>query len=293
MNAEKVRINIWLTQVFGTANPKIHKVIGHYGSAEKAYEAILSGDSSMLDKTEAERMKYASPDKIDRILEYFEKNSVSCCCLGDSDYPKLLTEIYDPPVVFFYRGDLSCLDALCLTFVGTREPSKYILKLCSRITRDIGKLGVTFVSGMAHGVDECVHTCSVLNKYKTVGVLACGIDVDYPYGSGQLREKMLYYGGAYMTELLPNVRPAREYFDPRNRIMAGLSRGTAVFQAGEKSGSLITAKYALDADRDVFCVPPPDVFDPQYVGVTDLLRDGAIPVFNHNDILKEYIGIYL
>ena len=287
------RYNIWLTQVFGIASPKIHKVTEHYGDAKKAYDAINDGDHTLLTKEEQQMLGYVTMEKIDRLIDYCNKRSISICSIGSKEYPKILAEIYDPPVVLYYRGDLSCLDDLSLTFVGAREATSYIIKLCSRISRDISKLGITLVSGMAHGVDECVHMSCVNSGTKTVGVLACGIEYDYPFGSKQLREKIIMNGGAYMTELLPNIAPSREYFNPRNRILAGLTRGTAVFQAGVESGSLITASYAVEEGRDVFCVPPPDIFDPRYEGVIGFLEDGAIPIFNHDDILKEYVGLYI
>ncbi len=293
MKEKMDRYNLWLTQLFGTANPKIHKVNEFYGSPAKSYEAISGGDLSTLDKNEKQRLEYVTIDKADRWLDYCDKADISVCSLGSPEYPKLLAEIYDPPSILFYRGDLSCLDVLSLTFVGTRKPSEYIRKLCSRITRDIGRLDITIVSGMAHGVDECVHTACVNNGLRTVGVLACGIDVDYPYGSKVLREKIIMNGGAYMSEVLPNTQTTPEAFNPRNRILAGLTRGTAVFQAAMNSGSLITASYALEEGRDVFCVPPPELFSPDYDGVSGLLDDGAIPIFNHDDILKEYVGVYL
>lgn len=292
--AEKMdRYNLWLTQLFGTANPKIHKVNAYYGSPVKTYEAISAGDYSVLDKRERQRLEYVTIDKADRWLDYCDRTGISVCSLGSPEYPKLLAEIYDPPSLLYYRGDLSCLDVLSLTFVGTRHPSSYIMKLCSRICRDIGSLGITLVSGMARGVDECVHMTCVMNNFRTVGVLACGIDVDYPYGSKVLREKILMNGGAYISEVLPNTTPTPEAFNPRNRILAGLTRGTAIFQAAMNSGSLITGSYALDEGRDVFCVPPPEMFSPAYDGVCGFLDDGAIPIFNHDDILNEYRGLYI
>ncbi|MBO6230416.1 MAG: DNA-protecting protein DprA [Ruminiclostridium sp.] len=285
--------NIWLTQVFGTANPKIHKVTEKYGSPKKAYEAISDGDHSVLTKEEQQMLGYVTMDKVHRLIEYCNKRSISLCSLGSPEYPKILAEIYDPPAILYYRGDLSCFDELSLTFVGARNATNYILRLCSRITRDIGRLGITLVSGMAHGVDECVHMTCINNGLVTAGVLACGIEYDYPYGSKIMREKMVMNGGAYISELLPNVAPTKEYFNPRNRILAGLTRGTAVFQASIDSGSLITASYALDEGRDVFCVPPPTLFSPLYEGVVEFLEDGAIPIFNHDDILKEYVGLYI
>ena len=293
MKEKMDRYNIWMTQVFGTANPKIHKVNEKYGSPKKSYEAINDGDHSCLTSEEKQLLGYVTMDRVDRLIEYCNKRGILICSLGSKEYPKILAEIYDPPTVIYYRGDLSCLDDLSLTFVGARDASAYILKLCSRICRDVGKLGVTLVSGMAHGVDECVHMTCVNYGIRTVGVLACGIEYDYPYGSKTMREKMVMGGGAYMSELLPATQPSREYFNPRNRILAGLTRGTAVFQAAINSGSLITASYAVEEGRDVFCVPPPDVFNPAYEGVIGYLEDGAIPIFNHNDILKEYIGLYL
>ena len=149
-------------------------------------------------------------------------------------------------------------------------------------------MGITLVSGMARGVDSVVHNACVYEGNPTVGVLACGINYDYPYGSGELRRKIVLNGGAYITELFPEVSPSREYFRGRNRILAGLSQGTIVFQAGEKSGSLITAGYALEEGRDVFCVPPPNLLDKRYNGVIPYLEDGAIPVFNHDDIIEFY-----
>lgn len=287
------RYYIWLTQVMGTANPVIHKTVEKFGSPKSVYEAVSDGDTSMLTKEQSQLLGYVTMDRVERLIEYCRKKDISICSLGSPEYPKILAEIYDPPTVLYYRGDMSCLDDLSLTFVGARTPTPYIMKLCSRICRDIGKLDITLVSGMAHGVDECVHMSCIANKTKTAGVLACGIEYDYPYGSKAMREKMVINGGVYMSELLPNTSPTKEYFNPRNRILAGLTRGTAVFQAAINSGSLITASYAVDEGRDVFCVPPPDVFDPAYEGVIGFLEDGAIPIFNHDDILKEYVGVYL
>ncbi|MBR5090038.1 MAG: DNA-protecting protein DprA [Ruminiclostridium sp.] len=287
------RYNIWLTQVFGIANPKIHKVTAKYGSPKLAYEAIQGGDHSVLEHNERQMVGYVNIERTDSLIEYCEKQGIGICSLGSAEYPKLLAEIYDPPCVLFYRGDLSCLDDLSLTFIGSRHPTPYITNLCSRICRDVGKLGITLVSGMAIGVDQCVHRTCVANGIKTVGVLGCGIDIDYPRGSMELRERMASKGGAVISELFPGTEPTKEYFNPRNRIMAGLTRGTAIFQAAANSGTLITGSYAVDENRDVFCIPPPDIFDPVYEGVIGFLEDGAIPIFNHNDILKEYIGLYI
>lgn len=287
------KYNIWLTLIFGRANPKIHEVIRKYGSSKAAYEAVSEGDTSVLTAAEKEQISYATMDKVERLIEYCGKRGIKICSLGSRDYPKLLAEIYDPPVVFYYRGDLSCLDELTLTFIGARKATDVTLKNCAKVTYETGRVGVTLVSGMAIGTDQCVHRTCVRNGLKTVGVLGCGIDYEYPKGTFELREQMIMYGGAVISELLPREEPSKDYFNPRNRIMAGLSRGTAIFQASVMSGTLITASYAVNENRDVFCVPPPDVFDATYDGVKSLIDDGAILLFDHIDILKEYVGLYI
>ena len=141
---------------------------------------------------------------------------------------------------------------------------------------------------MAKGIDSCVHNACVQNGKPTAGVLACGIEFEYPYGSMPVRESIIEAGGVILSELFPKDGVSGQYFRVRNRILAGLSRGTAVIQAGSKSGSLITAAYAVEEGRDVFCVPPSNILDPNMNGVIGLLRDGAILLFDHEDILGQY-----
>ena len=294
MDIGNAKAAIMLTTIFGLQDHTMHRFIKQSGSAEAAFQKLLSGDEKIdlpADvRQQMKRVDYSYPDKL---LNYCEKYNISICTEKDPEYPKLLKMIYDPPAVLFYRGDLSCLDQLTLTFVGAREASDYILRLCARISRDVSSCGVTLVSGMANGVDYAVHNACVNNMAPTVGVLACGIDVDYPLGRAELKEKIIATGGAYMTEFLPGTRVDTNSFRARNRILAGLSRGTVVFQAAKISGSLMTVNYAIAENRDVFCVPPPDISSPDYVGVKELIREGAIIVFNHIDILKEYVGLYL
>lgn len=280
---------LWLVQLFQPANPKIHQVLQRYGSAEMAYREISGGDTSMLEEAQLSCLGGVTLDKAEQMEAYCAKNGIDIVTIDDEAYPALLKEIYNPPVLLFYRGSLSCLENLCITVVGARNITPYIAKLCTLVSRSLAQSGVTVVSGMARGVDFAAHSACIRAEKPTVGVLACGIDYDYPKNSGEMRKHIVVNGGAYVTELFPKANPSREYFRARNRILAGLSSGTAVFQAGAESGSLITAGYAADENRDVFCVPPPDVFDPRYCGVVSFLRDGAISIYNHDDILSRYI----
>lgn len=280
---------LWLVQLFQPANPQIHRVLRHYGSAEAAYREISGGDTSMLEDAQLRCLNDVTIEKAQRAEAYCAENSIDIVTIDDEAYPALLKEIYNPPVLLFYRGSLTCLESLCITVVGARNITPYIAKLCTHVSHSLAQAGVTVVSGMARGVDFTAHSACVRAEKPTVGVLACGIDYDYPHNSGEMRRRIVTNGGAYISELFPKANPSKEYFRARNRILAGLSSGTAVFQAGAESGALITAGYAADENRDVFCVPPPDVFDPRYCGVVSFLRDGAIPIYNHDDILIRYI----
>ena len=282
-----------LVRIFGAGNPVIHKVIEYYGGAENACAELDKGDTRFLsDKQQREMVGFVTYDKIDKVISWCEKRDIKLVNLYEREYPRMLKEIYNPPVVLFYCGDLSCLENFPLTVVGARDITPYIEKLCFRVCRDLSKNGITIVSGMAKGVDSVSHNACVYEGNPTVGVLACGINYDYPYGSASLRRKIVLNGGAYITELFPEAAPTREYFRGRNRIVAGLSKGTIVFQAGKKSGSLITAEYALEEGRDVFCVPPPNLLDSRYEGVVPYLEDGAVPIFNHDDVLEFYRNNY-
>ncbi len=287
------RLLLRIVRIFGEGNPVIHKAIEYYGSPENVCAELDKGDYRFLtDKQMRERVSSVTFDKIDKVISWCDKREIKLVNLYEEEYPQMLKEIYNPPTVLFYRGDLSCLENSPITAVGSREITPYIEKLSFRVCRDLSAGGMTIVSGMAKGVDSTAHNACVYEGNPTVGVLACGINYEYPYGSSILRRKIILNGGAYMSELFPEVAPTREYFRGRNRILAGLSKGTIVFQAGRKSGSLITADYALDEGRDVFCVPPPNLLDRRYEGVIPYLDDGAIPVFNHDDILEFYKNNY-
>lgn len=281
-----------LVQIFGAGNPDIHNMLERYGDAEKACAALDNGECGFLDEAVRKNIRYITLEKMQEVAYMCERNAVKLISIYDEEYPALLREIYNPPVLLFYRGSLNCLKSRCITAVGARKITPYISKLSYKVASDLAKRGVTIVSGMADGVDSTVMNACIDAGKPVAGVLACGIFYDYPRDGGVLRERVLSTGGIYMSELLPNASPSPDYFKARNRIMAGLSSGTAVFQAGPESGSLITAEYAVQSGRDVFCVPPPDISDVQYSAVVDFLRDGAIPLFNHDDILNFYRDNY-
>ncbi|MGN0596638.1 MAG: DNA-processing protein DprA [Ruminiclostridium sp.] len=280
---------LWLLQLMGFANPRSHIILKHYGGAENAYNAITQGDRTFIKPNEAERLNRTTLEMSEKTLSDCGKKGISVVTLEDKEYPFRLKNIYNPPILLFVKGSLAGLDdEICITGVGTRYPSEYSAKICRRICVDLSKMGVTLISGMAFGIDKIVHESAVDLGNRTVGVLACGFDVDYPKNSREFRERIEIEGGAVVSELLPQTNVNPSYFQARNRILSGLSLGTMVFQAAKGSGSLITANHAVQQGRDLFCVPPHDVFDSQYSGVIEYLRDGAIPLFNHLDVVNAY-----
>ncbi len=285
---------LWLLQLMGAANPKSLQLIQHYGSVKNAYEAIAIGkETKFLSEAEKKRLSSATLENDQRIMEECKKGGVKTVTLDDEDYPYRLQNIYNPPILLFYKGSLKGInDEVCITGVGARAATAYTAKVTRRTCMDLAKLGTVLVSGMAVGVDHLVHQSAIDAKGKTIGVLACGIGIDYPKGSIPTRERIYELGGACISELLPYTQTSKTYFHARNRILSGLSLGTMVFQAGMGSGSLITAEHALQQGRDLFCVPPHDIFDANYCGVVKYLRDGAVPLFNYLDVVNYYYSAY-
>ena len=285
---------LWLLQLMGTANPKTLQLIQHYGSVEDVYNAIsVERETKFLSPSELRRLGNATLDNSSRILEQCEKLKIKIVTLDDDDYPYRLQNIYNPPLLLFYKGNIEGLnDEICVTGVGARGATEYTAKVTSKTCRDLAKIGVILVSGMAVGVDHLVHQSALDMGARTVGVLACGHGVDYPRGSIPTRERIYELGGACISELFPTAETSRSYFQARNRILSGLSMGVMVFQASMASGSLITANYAVQQGRDLFCVPPHNVFDPDYSGVVGYLRDGAIPLFNYLDVVNCYYNSF-
>lgn len=282
---------MWLVMVFGAGNPKIWDIIKRLENPESAYNALKSESCSFLSEKELKSVKTSHLEQCAYIFESCERQGIKVICYYDEIYPKMLENIFNPPLILFAKGDLSVLDDLCITVVGTREPSQYSMVVAEKICSELAKVGIIIVSGFALGIDSVSHRSAVLNGGKTVAVLGCGIDVDYPKENTKSKPA-IEKRGLFITEFLPGTKPIPANFPKRNRILSGLSAGTLVIEASNTSGSLITAELALEQGRDLFCIPPSDIFDKRYSGVVKFLRDGAIPVFSYLDIIYEYYTVF-
>ena len=279
---------VWITQAFGTGNNRIWDIINSFDNVKNAYEALANGEYSNVTKSEELAVSHTHLLQAEELIKYCAKKEIRIISFDDEAYPKRLKEIYNPPTILFCMGDLSFIDdEVTITVVGTRHPSPYSIKFAKRICDELAKVGVTLVSGFALGIDSMAHQAALKNNGRTVAVLGCGIDVDYPKENSAIK-KVIARHGAVITEFFPGTKPNGQNFPQRNRIMSGLSLGTLIIEAGPQSGALITADLALQQGRDVFCVPPADLFEPRYSGVIRLIREGAIPTFTHTDIMYEY-----
>lgn len=203
---------------------------------------------------------------------------------NDSRYPRLLREVHDAPPFLFVRGDPGDGDELCVAVVGSRVPSVYGRGRARALCTQLARVGVTVVSGLARGIDGEAHRATLDAGGRTVAVLGCGIDVVYPPEHARLFRRIVE-NGAVLSELLPGVGPEAGHFPRRNRLLAGMTVGTVVVEAGEHSGSLITARWAADQGREVFAVPGP--IGPLSRGPHRLIRQGAKLTETAADILEE------
>lgn len=280
---------VWLVMCFGASNYRIWDVLSLCDNDPVlSYKRLKADEVQGITDNEKKSVSTTHIEQACNIVDYCSQKNISIISFEDDSYPNRLKGIYNPPSVLFCMGSLDFVDnEVCLAVVGTRHPSPYSIKFAQRICDELVKVGVVLVSGFALGIDSMAHQAALKNNERTIAVLGCGLDYPYPKENSAVK-KVIARKGAVISEYLPGSPPSGKNFPLRNRIISGLCLGTLIIEAGMKSGALITAECALQQGRDVFCVPPADLFDERYSGVIRLIRDGAIPVFNHIDILYEY-----
>ncbi|HLD50329.1 MAG TPA: DNA-processing protein DprA [bacterium] len=223
-------------------------------------------------------------------IENCAKKEIRLMALHDPDYPVFLKHIPDPPVLLYIKGAILETDQAAVAIVGSRLPSFYGLAQAKRFASELAGKGITIVSGLARGIDQAAHEGALFIPYgRTLAVLGCGLDVDYPPRrdgmSGKITER-----GAVISEYALGTPPRADNFPRRNRIISGLSLGVLVVEARQRSGSLITAHEALEQGREVFAIPGP-VDQPTSRGAHQLLKEGAMLTENPEDILESLAGV--
>lgn len=269
------------------------RLIKHFGSPDRALEASVS-ELAKVDgigfKT-AEQIA-ATRNKFDTTaeLELARKLGVWIINLADKRYPSLLKQIYDPPPVLYIRGSLTAADNLAISMVGSRRCSLYGQEQSSQLAHFLSSAGFTICSGMARGIDTAAHQGALSAGGRTIAIQGCGLANIFPPENKKLFE-LIADSGACISELPLRYEPLSENFPPRNRIIAGLSLGTIVVEAGPNSGALITARAALENNREVMAVPG-KVDSPLSKGAHRLIKQGAKLVESVEDVMEAlgYIG---
>jgi len=224
----------------------------------------------------------------DKELEFYQKENLKVLTFKDSQYPEILKQIYNPPALLFYRGNLDALQHNALAVVGTRKISNYGRQIVPPLIQDLVKNNLSIVSGLALGIDSLAHSSTLEINGKTIAVLGSGLDKAniYPFSNRYLAQKIIEKKGILISEYPIGTLPLKHNFPARNRIISGLGLGTLVVEAGESSGALITAKYALNQNREVFAVPGP-IHSNTSIGTNNLIKQGAKPATCVEDILEE------
>jgi DNA processing protein len=245
--------------------------------------ALFEGKGTVFDDHVRSRASsFKSWRKIDEDLEELNRVGAGVVTIRDKEYPPLLKNIPDPPIVLYKKGPLET-GVNTLAVVGSRKATFEGMNLAEKIGETLSSVGITIVSGLARGVDAAAHRGALKEKGKTVAVLGCGIDICYPSENRRLFNT-IGEEGLVLTEYAPGEEPLPYHFPERNRIIAGLSKGVLVIEASQKSGSLITARLGLEYGREVMAIPG-SVFREEYKGANALIKQGAKLVENINDIL--------
>jgi DNA processing protein len=276
---------IALNSVKGLGPVRIKKLIDAFGSPENVFSyspAALAAKGLVPDACVAQMASKQLFADAQEQYDRAEKAGVVIITLASEKYPVYLKEIFAPPPVLFVKGDIAVFDSHALGVVGTRSPTVYGREAALSITRELIDAGIVIVSGLAAGIDAVAHQACIDHGGRTIAVLGCGIDIIYPAKNAALAEK-IGSAGALVSEFPLGTRPEAFNFPRRNRIISGLSAGVLVVEGGEKSGSLITAHYALQQGRDVFAVPGP-ITSAASIGTFNLIRDGAIPARSGREI---------
>ncbi len=278
---------IWLQDALGIG-AVADKILDVFGDIQSVY--TCRNYTVHLGSAQKKRLMDKSLKKAEKIFHICKERGYKILTPDSSDYPNALRNIKTFPLALYVDGVFDFNSAPMISLVGTRKASKYSVNVSTRLAYSLAKGGFAVISGGALGVDSSAHKGAILAGGKTIAVLGCGLGAKYLSENAPLR-KTISKNGALLSEYPPDYPASASTFPIRNRIIAALGLGTVVVEAAIKSGSLITAKYAREFNRDVFAVPGA-IYNSAFEGVNSLLRDGAKAVFGVSDIIEEYNRLY-
>ncbi|NNF00149.1 MAG: DNA-protecting protein DprA [Pyrinomonadaceae bacterium] len=281
---------ISLNMTPGVGPRKATQLLESFGSAENVFGALRSELESLRLRPETIQsiLKKEFHDKAAGELEKVKRLGGDVLILDDGSYPALLREIVDPPITLYVKGNWQeCFEEPCVGVVGSRLCSTYGRNSAEMLSRDLAENGVCIVSGFARGIDSSAHIGAINGKGKTIAVFGTGIDQVYPKENIELVSSILDSGGAVVSQFPLGTPPLRENFPYRNRIISGLSLGVLIVEASERSGSLITARLAMEQDREVLAIPG-SITSKNSFGTNYLIKSGAKLVQQWQDVVIEF-----
>lgn len=288
MEVEQLKYWLAFNRVRGIGRVRFKLLESYFGSMEAAWSASeaelrAAGLDRRTIRSVVDGRQKVEPDAE---AEHLLKSGVQALTWHDDEYPARLKEIYDLPPLIYVRGSLIPDDERSIAVVGTRNPSHYGRQVTEQLVYDIASAGVTVVSGLARGVDGVAHRSALDAGQRTIAVLGSGLDIIYPREHTNLSERIAE-NGALVSEHALGTRPDARNFPRRNRIMSGMTLGTLVIEAGARSGALITARQALEENREVFAVPG-SIYSASSEGTNRLIRESAAKlVITCEDVLEE------
>lgn len=271
---------------------RIRSLLNALGSAEAICKAPVQRLQRLesIDRKIAFAIRRGGDDAmVEDQLKRLQNSKAGYVTLWDQAYPQILRSIPDAPPLLFYLGKLPDKWPPAVAIVGTRRPSHYGISVTEKLTRGLIANGISIVSGFARGVDTVAHRIAVENAGQTAAVLGCGVDYIYPPENRKLYSAMVKEG-CILSDFFLGAFPDGPNFPKRNRIIAGLAAATIVIEAGEKSGALITANYALEYNREVMAVPGP-ITSERSIGPNRLIQQGAKTICSVDDVLEEIVSI--
>jgi DNA processing protein len=285
LNDNDKRYWVGLNLVKGIGAARMRLLLEAFGDAKTAWNASASAlqSAGLGPKVLENLVKIRMDVSLDLVWERIEAQGITVLTWEDESYPSRLADISQSPPVLYLRGEVVDQDSWAVAIVGTRRVTAYGKQVAMEIASELGRRGITVVSGLARGVDAVAHQAAVQAGGRSLAVLGSGVDRLYPPEHRHLAEEITQHG-ALISDYPPGTAPDAANFPPRNRIISGLSRAVIVVEAGQNSGALITAAFAAEQGREVFAVPG-SIYAPQSIGTNLLIQQGARPYLNCQNLL--------
>ena len=286
-NLENKKYWIWFSLIKGLGSKRKQKLLESYKTPEKIYKLTkkeLIATNGIGEKMVENILKSKDEDYLKKYILYMQKHNIDIININDENYPKILKEIYDPPISLYIKGNKNILNNTSVAIIGCRQSSQYGIKVAKYFGYNLAKNEVNVVSGLAKGIDSYAHIGSICANGKTITVIGNGIDTIYPKENINIANKILEKGGTIISEYPLGTKPEKMNFPARNRIISGISKSVIVVEAKEKSGTLLTVDFALEQGRDVYVVPG-NINSINSIGTNELLKQGAKIITCYKDII--------